>query len=233
MGPVAIYRATKKKRDIFWNVYICRPPAALVVYLLQASRVTPNQVTLSAVGVAALAAAGLVLMPGYVGGLLAILVFQISYVLDCTDGMLARLRGTQSATGHLLDFLMDELKAFMILAAVAVRLHQEHGDVRFLFLGIGGLVCLASGVAMTTFLRRPEIAGPAAEETAAAAAPKPVLIRVVGLIEGGAKFIVHYPSYILYAAALGRLEYYLYPYVAVNALYALRAFGLVALRFGR
>jgi hypothetical protein len=48
-----------------------------------------------------------------------------------------------------------------------------------------------------------------------------------------AKFLIHYPSYILYAALAGRIEYYFYPYIAVNAVYAVRAFAGVALRFGR
>src|SRR5438309_720417 len=91
---------------------------------------------------------------------MAVLVFELSYVLDCADGMLARWRGTASPVGHLLDFLMDELKAFLLLAAVSVRLFREHGDVRFLLLGLFGLVALASGIALTTFVRRPEVAGP-------------------------------------------------------------------------
>ena len=67
------------------------------------------------------------------------------------------LRGIQSPVGHLLDFLMDEIKAFVLRGAVAVRLLGEHQDVRFLMPGIAGLVCLASGIALTTFQRRPEV----------------------------------------------------------------------------
>ena len=57
------------------------------------------------------------------------------------------------------------------------------------------------------------------------------------VISGGgklaAKFVIHYPSYILFAAIAGRLELYFYPYVAVNALYAVKAFLGVSVRFGR
>jgi hypothetical protein len=48
-----------------------------------------------------------------------------------------------------------------------------------------------------------------------------------------AKFLIHYPSYILYVAIAGRPELYLIPYVAVNALYALKSLAWLALRFGR
>ena len=42
----SIYRASKKKIDInWWTEWICRPPAAVVVYALRNTRITPNQIT--------------------------------------------------------------------------------------------------------------------------------------------------------------------------------------------
>jgi phosphatidylglycerophosphate synthase len=159
-------------------------------------------------------------------------VFELSYVLDCADGMLARWRGIASETGHLLDFLIDEIKAFIVLAAVAFRLYLERSDPWFLELGLLGLLALATGIALTTFLRRPEVAGPRAA-TAPARGPRSGLGRLIALVESAAKFVIHYPSYVLYAALAGRIELYLYPYVVVNGLYALRALASVTLRFGR
>jgi hypothetical protein len=126
---------------------------------------------------------------------------------------------------------MDEIKAFVMLAAVSVRMFEERTDPRFLVIGMGGLVALASGIALTTFLRRPEIAGP---PSSAPPGGSPSLVRrAVKFVEGIAKFLIHYPSYILYAAIAGRIELYFYPYIAVNVVYALRAFAGVAFRFGR
>lgn len=232
MGAREVYLKTRKVPDLFWNLYVCRPPAAALVAALAGTRVTPNQITLSAVFVALASVAVLLLVPGYAGTLAAIVIFQISYVLDCADGMLARWRGIQSTAGHLLDFLMDEIKAFLLLAAVAVRLYLDHGDVRFLLVGLFGLVALASGIALTTFTRRPEIAPPK-PESATAPSKATFLKRVVGAVERVAKFVIHYPSYILFAAIAGHLEAYFFPYVAVNALYAAKAFVGVSLRFGR
>ena len=231
MSAAEVYRKTRKVPDLFWNAYVCRPVAAVLVNAIQGTRITPNQITLSAVLVAVLSVTLLLALPGHLGLILAVIVFELSYVLDCADGMLARWRVAASPVGHLLDFLMDELKAFLLLAAVAVRLFREHGDVRFLLLGLFGLVGLASGIALTTFMRRPEVVGPAAP-SAPRAAPS-LLGRAVGLVESAAKFLIHYPSYLLYAALLGRIELYFFPYVAVNALYAARAFAGVAWRFGR
>lgn len=233
MSAAEVYRKTRKVPDLFWNAYVCRPIAALLVNAVKDTRLTPNQVTLGAVFVALGSVAILIGVPGYLGLVLAAVVFELSYVLDCADGMLARWRGVASPTGHLLDFLMDELKAFCILAGVAVRLYLEQHDPRYLLLGLFGLVALASGIALTTFIRRPEVAGPVAPTSDA---PKPApspLKRVVGLVESVAKLVIHYPSYFLIVALIGRIELYFLPYIAINALYAARTFASVALRFGR
>jgi len=214
---------------LFWNRFVCRPLAAVLVDALKDSRVTPNQLTLASFVVGFVAAALIIALPGRGGLIAAVVVYQLSYVLDCADGMLARFRGVASPAGHLLDFLMDELKAFAILAAAAVRLHFEHPTQPFLLLGMAGLVALASGIALTSFQRHPEIAPP----KSTAEPSKSLLARAVRLVETCAKFLIHYPSYILYVAFSGRLELYLYPYLAVNALYAAKAWLGVALRFGK
>lgn len=222
-----IYTKSRKPSDIFWNAYVCRPVAALLLSFVAGTRVTPNQITLASLVVAGGAVAIWLAVPGYLGLVLGVLLFELSYVLDCADGMLARVRGIASPAGHLLDFLMDELKAFAILAAISVRLAMDHDDVRFLQIGLGGLVMLASGTALTTFSRRPEIAGPA---------PAPAPPRALGpiaILERIAKFLIHYPSYIWAAALAGRMDLYLYPYVVVNGLYAARTLAGVASRFGR
>ena len=234
MGAVAeVYERTRKRPDLFWNTYVCRPLAAVFVAGVKDTAVTPNQITLGAFVVAAVAAAMLIALPGYLGLVLAIVVYELSYVLECADGMLARWRNQQSTPGHLLDFLMDEIKAFMILAAASVRLWREHQSETFLLIGLGGLVCLSTGIAITTFQRRPEIAPPAPPADAPVPPPPSVVKRAVGLVERVARFLIHYPSYILYVALTGRLEWFLYPYVAVNAVYAAKSLLSVALRFGR
>ena len=226
------YRLTKKTPDLLWNEYVCRPVAAVLVHALSGSRITPNQVTLASLLVAVVAAALLIVLPGYAGLVVAVVVYEISYVLDCADGMLARLRNVQSVPGHLFDFLMDEIKAFLILGASSVRLYSDRGrnDV-YLLLGIAGLCALASGIALTTFVRRPEIQGPAAG--ASEPGPRGGLAAAVALVERFAKVLIHYPSYIWIAALAGRLEIYFYPYIVVNAVYAARTMLQVALRFGR
>ena len=233
----AIYRASKKKRDINWfTEWIARPPAAVVVYVLARTPITPNQVTFLSAVVAAAAAAMLAAWPGYVGLVAAAAVFELSFVLDCADGMLARLRKIASPLGHLLDFLMDELKAMFIFGCVAIRLWQDSGDERLLLAGLGGLFCLAAGLSLTSFVRRPEYgAKPPTEDgqPAEVGGRRGVVGRALGAFEWAARVVVHYPQYIWICAAIDRIDIYFWAYAGVNVLYLGKTMLTIVVRLGR
>ena len=241
---VAIYRASKKKQDVNWfTEHVARPPASVVVYALRRTRVTPNQVTFASAVLAAAAALVMALVPGHAWLIAAAGLYELSYVLNCADGQLARLRKTPSPVGHLLDFLMDELKAMFLLGCVTARLWQETGHDWLLLVGLGALFCLASGISLTSFTRRPEYA--AATGRAVDAAPvvevddAPVRRRrgPVGLVVSGlelaARFVVHYPQYLWLCALLDRMDVYFWAYAGVNALYLARTLLQIVLALGR
>lgn len=218
----AIYQASLKRKDVNWfTTRIARPPAAVVVYALRNTRVTPNQVTFFAAVVAAVAAALLIAWPGWLGLGVAIAIYELSFVLDCADGMLARLRKIASPIGHLLDFLMDELKAMFIYGAVAIRLWRETGDERLLVVGLAGLFALAAGISLTSFTRRPEYTGGAPAPAEGEPGPRRTSLvgRAVGALEWAARFVVHYPQYIFLCAAANRIDVYFWAYGATNVLY--------------
>jgi phosphatidylglycerophosphate synthase len=234
---VTIYRSSKKQRDINWfTEWVARPPAAVVVYALRATPVTPNQVTFLSAAVAAVACAMFLLLPGHGCLVAAAVVFELSFVLDCADGQLARLRKSASPLGHLLDFLMDELKAMLLYGSVAIRLWRETGDDRLLLVGLGALFCLASGVSLTSFMRRPEYGAkpPTAEGQPAEVGKRSGPIgTVLNAIEWAARIVVHYPQYLWICAIADRIDVYFWAYAAVNALYLARSLLQIAWRLGR
>lgn len=229
---VAIYRASKKKQDINWfTEWVARPPAAVVVYLVKNTRITPNQITFGSAVIAAAACAMIALLPGYTWLVVAAAVFELSFVLDCADGQLARHRKMASPLGHLLDFLMDELKAMLLLGCVAVRLWSETSDERILLVGIAGLFCLASGIALTSFMRRPEYGAKPPTEDGQPAVARPR--GPIAVIEWAARVVVHYPQYIWLCALTNRIDVYFWAYAGVNALYLAKSLAAILLRLGR
>jgi len=235
---VAIYKASKKKRDINrFTEWIARPPAAVFVYLFAKTRITPNQVTFLSALVAVAAGAMFALLPGsYTWLVVAALVYELSFVLDCADGQLARVRKIASPLGHLLDFLMDELKAMLIFGCVTVRLWQEAADDRLLVAGLAGLFCLAAGLTLTSFTRRPEYgAKPPTEDgqPAEVGGRKGLAGLVLSPVEFAARIVVHYPQYIWICALADRMDIYFWAYAGVNALYLLKTMAGIMLRLGR
>jgi len=234
---VAIYRASKKRRDINWfTEWVARPPAAIVVYALRGTPITPNQVTFLSAAIAAAACAMFALLPGRGWLIAAALVFELSFILDCADGQLARLRKMASPLGHLLDFLMDELKAMLLFGCVAVRLWRTTGDDRVLVVGLAALFCLASGISLTSFMRRPEYGAkpPTADgQPAEVGQRRGPIGAVLNAVEWAARVVVHYPQYLWLCALIDRIDIYFWAYAAVNALYFAKSFAAILLRLGR
>ncbi|MGD0678575.1 MAG: CDP-alcohol phosphatidyltransferase family protein [Polyangiaceae bacterium] len=240
---------TRKKHDQLFNTFVMRPVAAVAVAGLAGTSVTPNQVTLANFAVFLVAAALLVLWPSWAGGVAAAFVLEVSYCLDCADGMLARYKGLASKTGHLLDFFTDEIKAILLVASLSVRAWRvgglgvflqpwERSDPRFLLGGIAGAVVVSSAISLTNFVRRPELSGrettvEAFYETSEAAPTTWSRRRASWWVTTFLRWVNHYPSHIWLWALVGRMEVYLWVYVVLNALYLARGWVGLALRFGR
>ena len=255
---VDAYRRTKKPRDILWNRFVARPLAAVLIVPLARTRVTPNQVTFATLVVFLAGAAMLAACPAHGALLASVVILELSYVLDCVDGQLARLKGTSSPVGAHLDFLMDEIKAFVLVAAVAIRLwrgatlarlaslpsfHRWPADL-WLLEGLLGLAAVATAISLTTFVRRPEYAAATGAAVAhgagdygggfeAAAPAAPRRRSPLALVEALGRFVVHYPSYIVFVAIANRMDLFLHAYVALNAAYAARSLLGIARKLGR
>jgi phosphatidylglycerophosphate synthase len=240
-AAVDIYRRTRKPNDIIWNRFVARPLAAVVVVPLARTGITPNQVTFLTLPVFLAGAVVLALLPSWSALVAGAAIIEFSYVLDCADGQLARLKGTSSPVGAHLDFLMDELKAFVLIAAVSMRLWMPAHDARWLLEGLGGLVIVAAAISLTTFVRRPEYAAATGKVVSHGTGDygegfeqkAPARRSPFALVEALGRFIVHYPSHIWLVALVNRIDIFLHAYLLMNAAYAARAFLSVALSLGR
>ena len=240
------YRRTQKPRDILWNRFVARPLAAVLLVPLARTRVTPNQVTLATLGVFLAGAAMMAVCPARGALVISAVILELSYVLDCVDGQLARWKGTSSPVGAHLDFLMDEIKAFVLVAAVAIRLWRgaRADGARWLLEGLLGLMAVATAISLTTFVRRPEYAaatGAAIKHGAGdygqgfdAAPPAAKATRSpLALVERLGGFLAHYPSYILFVAIADRMDLFLHVYAGLHAAHAARSLLGVARKLGR
>lgn len=242
-----VYHRTKKPKDLAFNRYVARPAAAVLVAGLAQSRVTPNQVTFASLALFVLSAFGLALGPGWRWLLMSVAVLELSYVVDMADGQLARWRGTSSPAGAHLDYMADEFKALLLIAALGTRLWLATQQPLWLVEALLGVVIVACAITLTSFLRRPEVvvatgkAAPAAAGDygqgfvveAAVVTRRSVVGTVVWCAEAVGKFIVHYPTYLWLVALFDRVDVFVHIYLFMNLAYAARSMLVVVWRLGR
>jgi phosphatidylglycerophosphate synthase len=227
-GTIAqIYKQSKKRSDNLWTEWVSRPPAAVLVWMLRGTPITPNQVSFLAIAIAAASCGVLLGWRTHMGLITAGLGLQLAYVVDCVDGQLARVKQQSSPVGALLDFMLDEVKAFLVLGSAAARLYLTSGEARYLLVGIGGLIACATGITLTSFMRRPEyleaVGAPPVPPATDRAGFLPAKLTPIGLVEAAGKLVLHYPSWFLFVCAFDRLDVFLYAYTGAHVLYLGRA----------
>ncbi len=124
------------------DVWIHRPLAYLLARFLLPTKISPNVVTVGSIflGLSALVAM-LADFPHHMP-VAGICIF-LSAVADCADGQLARLRGTSSALGRMLDGAADFIVSISVVGGGACVVLQNHSK------SVTEFLLFATAVALT------------------------------------------------------------------------------------
>ncbi len=109
--------------DGFISKHINRKLSEPIARMLARTRLTPNQATWGAFGIAALSFASFVMGYNILGGILA----QLSSIADGIDGSLARLKGMSSAFGSFLDSVLDRYADALIVLGMTLWALSHEG----------------------------------------------------------------------------------------------------------
>jgi phosphatidylglycerophosphate synthase len=135
------YRESLKKPDntflskvIKVERYLNRPLASLIVRLVYRTSITPNGLTffsffLGILGVFFLSRGQ------YIYFILGGVGIQISSIVDCADGMLARSKNMCSEFGSHLDIFLDRIMDFSLIIGVSVGVDAAFDNKNLLILG--------------------------------------------------------------------------------------------------
>ncbi|MFF8958473.1 DUF5941 domain-containing protein [Streptomyces sp. NPDC014894] len=127
-------RSAVKARDGFFTTYCVSPYSRYIARWCARRGLTPNQVTTASLIVALIAAAAAA--TGTRGGYVAAgALLIVSFVLDCTDGQLARYSLQYSTMGAWLDATFDRAKEYAYYAGLALGAARGGDDVWALALG--------------------------------------------------------------------------------------------------
>jgi len=126
----------------FLNKYVNRKASGLMARLLAKTRVTPNQVSWSAFGIAILSFISLVFGQNITGGLLV----QLSSIVDGVDGDLARLKGMTSEFGGFMDSVLDRYVDILVVLGLALWSvsHETYPGIWLAsFAAVAGTFCIS------------------------------------------------------------------------------------------
>ncbi|KOV66524.1 transferase [Streptomyces sp. AS58] len=127
-------KSAVKARDGFFTTYCVSPYSRYLARWCARRGLTPNQVTTASL-VTALIAAGCAATGTRAGFVAAGLLLIASFVLDCTDGQLARYSLQYSTLGAWLDATFDRAKEYAYYAGLALGAARGGDDVWALALG--------------------------------------------------------------------------------------------------
>ncbi|MEU5897316.1 DUF5941 domain-containing protein [Streptomyces venezuelae] len=120
-------RTAVKSRDGFFTTYCISPYSRYIARWCARRGLTPNQVTTASL-LTALIAAGCA-ATGTRGGFVAAgVLLLLSFVLDCTDGQLARYSLQYSTLGAWLDATFDRAKEYAYYAGLALGAANANSD---------------------------------------------------------------------------------------------------------
>jgi phosphatidylglycerophosphate synthase len=112
-------------------------------YLLVRTAVSPNGVTWLGIGLG-IGASALLWLPLTGIHLFAAALYQVSYVLDFSDGEVARLRNTPSHAGAYLDWLGHFYVPTIAAGMLGLQLANETGRLELALLGLASAIGLSA-----------------------------------------------------------------------------------------
>lgn len=169
--------------------------------------VLPTQITFLNLTLG-LAAALLFLEGTYWSGVLGALLLPLVVVLDCLDGLLARLTYRETRLGRFLDFYGDTLLNLVIFLSISAGLYRMSGQVFYL----GLLLILTTGYAWCWWLTDPHLQHLRKLRGPAFPAATPVVTEVTSR---------DYVYLLLLFALMGRLDWFILAVAAGSHFFAI------------
>jgi len=134
----ALWASLTSSTDGFVDVVFNRPCGRLLSKLLIHTPISPNAVSLASIAIG-LAAAWFFAGGSHATVILAAILFQVSAIVDCVDGDLARVLFKESPLGKWLDLVGDQVVHVAVFAAIAIGLARSGESPFALWLGLSAV----------------------------------------------------------------------------------------------
>ena len=202
-AELKLYNSLKGEFEGFVDRFFNRKVSRWFTRIFLAIGLSPNVITILAALIGLVAAAGFGIGT-YSAGIAAALLFQLSAVIDCCDGEVARLTFTESPFGAWLDIAMDNVVHMAIFAGIAVGsyLHMAGSAGAWVPLALGSAAVLGNGLSFLLVTRAQKIKSASEWKTPVQAAWSDFMLKNVASRD--------FSVIVLTFAAIGKLDWFLW-----------------------
>ncbi len=131
--------ATKNKDDEWWSSFVTSPLAIILNFIVVDIKfLTPNKITILSFLVACISVVFIVL-GGTANFIVAAILVNLSHVLDCMDGQMARYRNTPSPSGSFFDKVTDQVQVIIWFGSLGYAAYAQTQSITPLFLAFAGV----------------------------------------------------------------------------------------------
>lgn len=193
----ALWSSMSSSADGFVDRVFNRPMGRFLSKMLIHTPVSPNMISIASIIIGVMAA--LFLAEGsYRWALIGALLFQVSAIVDCVDGEIARILFKESPLGKWIDLAGDQIVHISVFAGIAFGLLRNGGGKDTVWLGLSAVfgALISFGVVLRG-MRQPTEAGGSLQKLINAATNRDFSVLVLMLA------IVQKLHWFLWMAAIG------------------------------
>ncbi len=193
---IADVKPFQKPQDSIFSMLITRKISRVITFFLvkYVKGVTPNQVSIFSFLLAAVACA-LFIHPNYWWRVVGVVLLQLSFAFDCSDGEISRIKNLSSKFGAWLDSVFDRIKEVLMFGAITLYWYlYETTEVWVILLGFGATL----GLLTVSYLREAKKSSWPSERTSELFISKTIYIGTVDVM-----------IYLISAAVLVNLEIFI------------------------
>jgi hypothetical protein len=125
--PMLRLKLANRANDGFFSVFVLRKVSKILTWAAVKIGATPNQVTMASFAIG-LYAAFLFSQGDFWSVLLGAVLLQVSIIVDCVDGELARYTRKFSELGAWLDAITDRVKEYAVFLGLAYGAYVHHNQ---------------------------------------------------------------------------------------------------------
>lgn len=152
--PISFFRQSLKSEayyaDEIINIYLLRPLAALIVWVLHPTKITPNHVTMFAIFLG-LCSAFFYSMGTPAALIAAGVLIILKDIFDDADGQLARAKELYSRRGRFLDSIGDFIVDAAVFAGLTFAAYRSESGWETILLGLASFIGITLRVSYHVF----------------------------------------------------------------------------------